>query len=347
MRPPTLEKQIGTFASWAVPRVATLAFNFLQLGLVMFVARSQQTNSGQVVLLVAFEVGILIDCFWRRGSVGVWALVAVASGLIMLGAQHFSSEQQGLVISAVAVCLLAMALKKIRTASDALGSVKRRWRAVGYLAAGLFDWSILCAVLVITTAMVAVSGIATHRDKPLSSPFCLDRPRLLAYGVVMFHHLHYFSYAYLLVFLFLNEFTVPKAVIGPLFYVGWLGYYLFINVKRHQRFLVVAGHLLASAAVLLMLEVQSIQGYLGLWFLTGVGGGTIVLFREATIGQNEATYERFKTWESFGHVAGLGFLAWATHLNSSLILFVISGCAGICCAVSAAVQSLRPRLEDV
>jgi hypothetical protein len=346
MRPSSSESQIVVFASWAVPRVATFAFNFLQLGLVMLVAHSQQTNSGRVVLLVAFELGILIDCFWRRGSIGAWASVAVVAGFVMLGAQHYLLEQQGLVISATAVCFLAAALKKIRTASDALGSVKRRWRALGYLTAGFFDLRILCALLMLTTALIVVSGIAAHRDKPLCEPFRLDRPRLRSYCVVMFHHLHYFSYAYMLVLLFLNEFMVPEAAIGPLFYVGWLGYYLFINVKQHQRFLVVAGHLLASTAVLLMLGVQSIQSYLGLWFLTGVGGGTIVLFREATIDRNEATYERFKTWESFGHVAGLSLLAWATQANAPRLLFVISACAGVCCAISAAVQSPRPRFGN-
>jgi hypothetical protein len=322
-------------ARQVVPRLATFVFNFLQLGLVVLVARSMHFDGG-LVLLVAFEIGILIDCLWRRGKLGHWAIVAIAAGLAVQASEYVSSNGLRLCAASLAVLVLAMALKKIRTATDAMGSVKRRWRALGYLTAGFFDWSLLNALLVLTGVVVAVSGAAALRDKPLPEPFRLDRPRIRAYCVVMLHHLHYFAYAYLLVFIFLNEFDASRITIGPLFYVGWIGYYVFTNARKFERTLVVVGHLVAATAVLLMLAAHLLTTYLALWFITGIGGGTIVLFRASTINQDEAVYERFKAWESFGHVAGLLCLALAVWSDVSFIPLVVSGCAGVLCALGAA-----------
>lgn len=321
-------------ASKVVPRLATVVFNFLQLGLVITVARTPQFDEG-LLLLVAFELGILIDCLWRSGRVGDWAAVAVTAGLVVPASEYVLPPPLAETAASIAVLMLAMALKKIRTATDALGSVKRRWRALGYLTAGFFDWSLLNALLLLTAAMVAASGIATMRDRPLREPFRFDTQRLRAYAVVMLHHLHYFSYAYLLVYVFVNDFNATQLTIGPLFYVGWLGYYLFTNVRRYQRALVVGGHLLAATAVLMMLDAHTLSTYLAFWFLTGIGGGTIVLFRAATIDQDEAVYERFKTWESFGHVAGLLCFTLAVSADALAIPLVVSGCAGILCALGA------------
>jgi hypothetical protein len=265
----------------------------------------------------------------------------VAAILLQLTAQYLSAYD--VAVFALGVCILAVALKKIRTSTDALGSVKRRWRALGYLSAGFFDWTILAVLVVLTAALVFVSGVSDRQDKPLNSPFCLDRSRLLSYLTVMFHHLHYFAYAYILVLIFVNDFTVPQAVIGALFYIGWLGYYLFIRANRYERVLVVGGHLLAASAVFLMFEARSLSHYLVLWCLTGIGGGTIVLLRELTIGHDEATYERFKTWESFGHVGGLLVLALAVLANVPHVSFVVSGCAGVLCALGAALSATRSK----
>ncbi len=329
----------SAFAYCAVPRLATFSFNFLQLGLVLHVARSIPSERGSVILLLAFEIGILIDCLWRRGSVGAWAVVGVVAGLIMLSIQSVLPTLPGLAVCATTVCFLAMALKKIRTATDALGAIKRRWRAFGYLAAGFFDLASLSVLLLLIAILVFASGIHSRRDKLLCAPFRLDRPRLRPYCVVMFHHFHYFAYAYILVFLFLHTFLIPEIAIGPVFYVGWLGYYLFANVNRHQRALVILGHLLSSCAVLLMLGTPKLHNYLVLWFLTGVGGGTIILFREANIDQDEVTYERFKTWESFGHCAGLICLSVAVYVNVNHLALVVSAWAGICCALGVTLTS--------
>lgn len=319
-----------------VPRLATFLFNYVQLGLVVAVARSQAEHSVDVVILVAFEFGILLDCFFRRGTMFVWGLIALGSGIGLLVSDALPSEILRLFVATISAGLLSMSLKKIRTSTDALGKIKRRWRALGYLLAGLYSTIVVILLLLPLFAAVFISAVRNRQDERLPEPFRLDAPRLRPYLVVMLHHLHYFAYAYLMVFMF-RAFDVPDPALGPLFYVGWLGYYVFIHAEKHHRQLVVGGHAIASMAVLLMLGVNSFPALLALWLLTGIGGGTIILLREANIHDDEATYERFKTWEAFGHVLGLICLSASVMTGRYDVAFLISGAAGLLCAAGAAI----------
>ena len=76
-----------------VPRLATFLFNFIQLGLVVTVAMSLPERVIDVLILVAFELGILSDCFIRRGSMGAWVWLALCSGLgLFVSPVIFSAE---------------------------------------------------------------------------------------------------------------------------------------------------------------------------------------------------------------------------------------------------------------
>jgi len=331
-----------TWAKNVVPRLATFVFNFVQLGLAIAYARNQRPEA--IFLLVAFELGILIDCFWRGGNMRVWSTVGTVAALILLiDARPVTGAS--FMVSAMAVATFSLALKKIRTAADALGTVKKRWRAAGYLAAGLFAWQ-YAAPLMVTVWLILMLSPVQLRDHGLPEQFRLDRVRLRAYIVVMFHHVHYFVYAYFLVFLFLREWNVGAIWSGPLFYIGWLGYYVFCDATRHQRALVAGGHVIAGMAVLAMYWARALPMYLLLWAVTGLGGGTIVLLRELAGADNAAIYERFKTWEAFGHVVGVGCFAALVWWDMPRLTFVVGAFAAAVCALGAAVGGSASALPE-
>jgi hypothetical protein len=326
-----------------VPRLATFLFNYIQLGLVIDVAGSIADYKIAVVLLVFFEIGILADCFFRGGAIRIWTWLACLSAIALLVSQLFLSSNTAVSLSMISVAVLAMSLKKIRSSTDALGNIKRTWRALGYLSAGLFSIWVVVGLAIFLFAVVFISRVSERTDAPLPEKFRVDTPRLGPYLVVMLHHLHYFGYAYMLIFIFHSRIDVPRAALGPIFYIGWLGYYLFMDATRHQKPLVIWGHVLAALSVFGMLVTESATTLLVLWFLTGVGGGTIILLREAKIRDDAAVYERFKTWEAFGHVLGLTTLAITVLLEQPTLSFLIAGIAGLLCAVGAAVWTGRDK----
>lgn len=315
-----------------VARSSTLLFNFVQLGLAIKIATPGGAVGAEVVLLFAFELGILIDSLWRGGSLRTWSVILAVSGLALLASDHLPSGVIRICALSGSTCLLALALKKIRTASDAMGEVKKRWRALGYLLSGVFLTEIAAVAAVTIAVLVAVSSLAGASDKRLLSRFRLDARNLPAYAVIMLHHLHYFSYAYIVVFWLIEEFQLSRFLVGPAFYVGWAGYYLFLRVTRRQRLIVVGGHILASAAVVGLAFSTRIEPFLAFWLLTGVGGGTIVLLRDLVIGVDREVYERFKTWEAVGHILGLSVLVAATVAGNANLAFGVAALAGIACA---------------
>lgn len=320
-----------------VARGATMLFNFVQLGLAVEIATPGGAVGSEVFLLLAFEIGILIDSLWRAGSIRLWSVVLAVSAVVLFASELLPGGMWRTGTLAATVCLVALALKKIRTATDAMGDVKKRWRAAGYLLAGAFSLEIAAIGALLLALVLARSSVAAQRDTPLLSPFRLEKENLWAYAAIMLHHLHYFSYAYLIVFWLIEDVGMSILLIGPAFYIGWLGYYTFERATRHHKAIVVGGHVLASAAVAGLAFATRTEPFLVLWFLTGLGGGTIILLRNLVTGMDREVYERFKTWEAFGHVAGLGVLVVATLMQVSDLAYGVAALAGMGCAVCVLV----------
>jgi hypothetical protein len=296
------------FSDWLVPRLATLGFNFLQLGIVIHSVDIGLPLVWLGGLVLSFEVAILIDRFVNFGTTRLWCAVLVGASTILLVSNNIFPDSFCLPVQCVGVALSALSLKKIRTITDAAGRLKRYWRAYGYVLAGVFNPIIFMFVAFIVVALVLLGTAKNHQEMPHAF-FRIDHKNMWAYLCVMLHHWHYFSYAYLVPVVLCNLFGLPTIITGAAFYVGWIGYYLFLKVKRRQALYVSAGHIVASLSVLGLIASNSLPLYLMFWALTGVGGGTIVLLRDATTHGNQELYEHFKTWEAIGHVAGVFCLA--------------------------------------
>ncbi len=319
---------------WAIPRIATFAFNYLQLGLVVLAVQTVSTNPSNVLLLLSFELGILVDCVLRFGRIAFWIKVALISAIALAALLYFQKQDfASTICTFISVFLLSTSLKKIRTATDALGNIKKYWRAAGYLAAGFFIPWLLVTCVVTLSACIFNSSIKNNPDRVLATSVFFDRKHSIEYMMVLFHHLHYFSYAYVVIDVLVGKYNVSPAHLGPLFYIGWIGYYIFERKSLDQAKYVSGGHFLSSVAVLGMNATNSISLFLVLWFLTGVGGGTISLVRNAN-GEPEV-YDRFKFWESIGHLFGLAVVSWSLIEAVPTVAFNVAATSGVICSIAA------------
>jgi hypothetical protein len=234
---------------------------------------------------------------------------------------------------ALAIAISAFCLKKIRSLTNANGEIKKIWRALGYICSPLFTpISLLFSVIIITGYVFYDTKFSFTKENFRLIPVKVTSKEVIAYMCIMCHHWHYFSYAYIVPIIAHNVYKIPIDVIGLIFYVGWIGYYLFLSVNQSQRLFVFIGHCLSAIAVLWLIFAQSMSLYLFLWLITGVGGGTIVLLRTLVIGASEEVYEQFKTWESFGHLLGIVSFGLSLTFNSTWIGYISGSFVGFLCA---------------
>lgn len=318
-----------------IPRLSTWVFNYLQLGIVIYILKSNRPIIDIFFLCLAFEIAILLDCFIKLGSVKTWSIVLFIGALSFYIFSVFDITFYSLIFQVLSIGICAFSLKKIRSMTNAMGRIKRVWRAFGYLCSPLFTPGTLLLATAIIGVCVFFSATASLSEKNRLIPVKYSKKQLLSYGCIMCHHWHYFSYTYIVPIVVYTVYQVPIDLTGFIFYVGWLGYYLFLSVNQSQRVFVVVGHCVSAAAVFWLIFAESLPLYLFLWLVTGVGGGVIVLLRDLVIGADEQAYEQFKMWESFGHLLGIVSFGVALTLESTLVAYLTGSIAGFTCAFLA------------
>ena len=318
----------------AVPRISTFAFNYLQLGIIFYLLRSGTPPIIVAFYVLSFEAAILLDTMIKWGSLRFWSntLLVVAAGFTILTKAAFNSP------TAECACIfaLALSLKKIRTLTQAMGTVKTKWRIIGYAFAGLFQpWHLLPLAICLT--FLNFRSSASREDFQIFCPQ-IGRNSWQILLCVMFHHWHYFSYVYFVPQRILAISATP-ILDGTAFLVGWFGYYVFANARRNQTALVVIGHLVSSCAVAGMIFSSTASYYFLAWFITGLGAGTITLLRNIYVVTDLAIYEQLKIWESFGHILGVLTFGAAALLGLSAFSYWTGAIAGVFCSIVALLPS--------
>lgn len=329
------------FPMLSVASIATFAFNYLQLGLIIYTIPHLPSNPEYCLLWLSFEAAILFDSIVRFGRVVFWSSLAPLSCLTFAITAETQSNSLGFLISLVAIFLISLSLKKVRTATGAKGKLKKWWRAAGYLASGLFNpWFLV--VLVSSVALLAFrKPIISLRDSRVSGNFT-SRNYAPAYAAILFHHLHYFSYAYIVIAVAHQKLGIPIHLLGIYFYVGWAGYYVFEHFRGRPKVKVVWGHIAAAGAVLAMgFAMQEFMLFSFLWFITGLGGGTIILMRDFITDADPDTYDAFKTWEAVGHVLGLAVVAVSILNEMDHLPFIVGASAGLACSWFTILSSTK------
>lgn len=319
-------------AEWLIPRLSTFVFNYIQLGIIVFIIPQLYEFPEKSFLLLAFEIAILLDSASKGGKIKFWSVVAFASSIGFCSSTVLLEVQSSTPTQILSIFFLSLSLKKIRTATGAKGPLKKWWRAYGYLAAGFFNIWFLVTLITALLVTVFLAGISSPDDGEVEIKFFV-RKHLVSYFVVLFHHLHYFSYAYFVVVIASTHLGVPTYLLGAYFYIGWVAYYAFERMRENPKLKVLGGHVMAAIAVYFMfISSDNIFPFTVLWFLTGLGGGTIILLRDMVTEADPDTYGAFKFWEAVGHVLGLLCFVAAIMLDVAAIPFIVGAMAGLACA---------------
>jgi hypothetical protein len=325
----------------SVASIATFAFNYLQLGLIIYVIPHLQSNPEYCLIWLSFELAILFDSLVRFGRIVVWATLAFLSCILFAVSFGDHPSNSGFMISLASVFVTSLSLKKIRTATGAKGAIKKWWRAAGYLASGFFNpWFLVLLVAPILLLSFQKPIIGFWDSEVRRAVF--SQRHASAYAAIFFHHLHYFSYAYLTVVVAYKQFDIPIHLLGIYFYIGWVGYYVFERFRKHPKSKVVWGHVIAAGSVLMFgFTMQEPLVFSTLWFVTGLGGGTIILMRDFFTDADPETYDAFKVWEAMGHVLGLAVATISIIYGMTQLPFIVGALAGLSCSLFAALTSTK------
>jgi hypothetical protein len=268
---------------------------------------------------------------WFSARPTLSAALALAA-LVML-ALGFGESSWPMV--AVGAFVLSAAVQSLRRTLKVQGPVPSKFKnlaktfgmmagSVGALSPAVLALTILGVAAGLIPALFGIAAAPPPRQEPARAP---ARPRLLWFELA--HHAHYFAYCYTFWALMPRD-LIP--FVGPLFVAGWFGYFVLERLLRERTSLydgtiLSAGHLICAAALWGMAVTDSVALILGLWFVTGIGGGTAYMLGNVPNGGDRELYE------DVGHVVGcagaalLTFVAGAAEFSLYLGLAFALGAA--------------------
>jgi hypothetical protein len=335
---------------WLLTTVAVA----LEIGLAVRLLDSHSALWTVGLVLAAFHTGYLLagTAVARTGTkipvplrsatlalAGVLLVVGTLRGLVILlalGAFIFSSAVQRW-------------RRELKPLARPRAAVKNAGKAIGMLAASLFALPPVAsagAVAVLTSGIVVMSLVTPAFAPSPKIGTVLERPRtetrLLLWSEGL-HHAHYFAYAYT----FWVLLSLPAALIGPSFIIGWLGYFAAERwLREYSRFFspwwFVGGHVLCACALTVIALRFGTPESLLAWGITGVGGGTAYMLGNASAAAPPRVRERY---EDVGHVGGCVIAS-----ITAAIAYTAPVVAGIVLALGAASAMLlyvcRPAYKE-
>ncbi|OFY65654.1 MAG: hypothetical protein A3H98_07110 [Bacteroidetes bacterium RIFCSPLOWO2_02_FULL_36_8] len=288
------------------------------------------------ILMALFHVGYLISAnipfmSWKKMFSGILILI----GAILLLYGFYSSDvfilSVGIVITASFIIQLKDNIKKNNPVSI---TTKFFSKAIGMGSAivmmSQYKLILLAAFLLVPLFYVYFQFQVNDEKVTIVRTEFKPNVRNPMNWIQFFHHLHYFLFCYTFWALIKN---IPSGYFSVLFILGWIAYYFMEKKyrKENKSFNITSigyGHLLSGITVLLMLLNPTNTIILFLWFLTGLGGGTIYMLRHCK------EKEHLSFFEDWGHVVGCIFAGTIVYFTDSVQLtLIISFIAALIIAV--------------
>jgi hypothetical protein len=299
-------------ASGYRPQARLLALTGLATGVeIAVVTRSLTAGiapSGTAAVLAIFHAGYLGSNVLPRylGSRIVCALAGLALGVLSLSCFTLKPSLISIGPLAISCLIFSAAIQTLRRSLKQSGRVvsprKNAAKAASMLIGGLLGAGSAPSLILVLPASALLAAAAFWYWPPSArvqqSKDVGSRRRILLWAEFL-HHAHYFAYCY--TFWYLAPGLVGR-LLGAFFLIGWLGYFLSerLLTERTKIFsprMLALGHAVVTGAVAIMPFVSA-PAVLGLWFVTGLGGGTAYMLGNAgSSGPREL-------FEDAGHVAG-------------------------------------------
>lgn len=280
----------------------------VELGPVFIAAREYGLLAGLVAGL-AYQLGNLAASSLPLAK--TWTGAVLVVGVVLLLGGRATPW-----MALIGVACVSVGLQKYRRflqKASAFGArthstlVKRVVRIAGFAFAGLVDLTGLTACAVV----IAGSYLSTLRGFSCNAWRSDTRPRPLQWsplaGVMVVHQMHYFSYAYILPFLFAVAFKFGGLAAGAAFALGWVTYASIEKLLRGRRyglyFLLGHGLVVLSLSVLASWISTALIVVLA-WAVSGLGGGTVFCLSKLN-SLDTARRVEMDRWEDIGHLAGV------------------------------------------
>lgn len=255
-------------------------------------------------------------------------------GCLIMGLVYFVETRLSYIILCTLAVTISAEVQSIRSACDTHGAKwkKRLCRVVGFLSG-------LCYPSHLPVCMVAVFGCLIYgvaQTIPKERHCC----ELKGNRTMILHQMHYFSYAYMMLYLsFVKEGSTVVVIAS--FVLSWLTYLTVeplikqFGKQSMKKYLCVGHILLATLLCFVPVAYVSDSGWFYiLWWLSGLGGGTVFCIRH--VEETKFTEMNSVAWqwsENIGHVLGcitamlwiacMGIVEWIPVLGGILAVLTV------------------------
>ena len=228
--------------------------------------------------------------------------------------------------------------------------IKRTSRIAGFGCSGLLSYELL--------TMASIASLITVLFLWKNQPTVPQKKHIkynLKIGplgwVMLIHQSHYFTYAYIIPWFYISEFSVEASKAGLWFSIGWLSYIYSRSIFGEKSIIrnFIIGHIIAAVTLGLIyfFSSTSIYIYSILWFLTGIGGGTVYCLNHLKkICLDDIS--DMDTCENIGHISGtiLCFFVLAISDVPAYPFAVASLIALLTCLLFVLLTRATVRAED-
>jgi len=210
--------------------------SLLELGPVVLLIATMHHPSEILGAGLAYQIGNLAASTLRMSRTLVISFLLGAAVCAAL-----ARETTGLFY--VSVLLTSLGTQKLRRFSVAINPgpsastfIKRLVRIIGFALVGLISYG--GYLLLVVGLLVIATTVALWRKESWADTPPIHKPRSnpLA-GIMVVHQSHYFSYAYLIPWLFVHHLKIPVLFVGLAFILGWLSYVSTERLVRHTDLL--------------------------------------------------------------------------------------------------------------
>ncbi len=220
------------------------------------------------------------------------------------------SEWDVSVLTCVTLFLLSAVIQSVRSSlkSDGKRLRKRVFRIGGFALAPLV--AVIPSEILVFTSAVALLALRKYEGKA-------DVTRMTGQSgfslVMIFHQLHYFFYAHIILaemsLLFMHDGSVGFVYAMLLFCGTWVTYMSVepIVSKLTDRLLPVffAGHFCVGILLFVMNRVSTVPLFITLWLATGLGGGVVYTISARAKEKKCFDKDSMDIAENIGHTLGL------------------------------------------
>jgi len=267
--------------------------------------------------LLALKLGEFVNEKVHVFTELAWSIIGLFSMSILL-----IDHEYGKIIG---FFLFGLSIMKIRDkfALNSTKKVKFTARALGFLFSPVGNFWIVLILGFVGTTLSLLRAKTTETKSVTLNKIKTDKNTLKNY-IMFLHHCHYFAYAYSIPLVISIYSNIDFIYYGLIFYIGWIAYNAYERYVKPSWVLLAWGHFLATISLVLISVAENPYAIIFLWFMTGLGGGTVYMISHLIEDRSISTNKNLKISEGYGHVFGILLWFGVAHYSSLSHTFLVA-----------------------